>query len=117
MSLLWKLGLVALVALALTALPGGGGALDVVLTALTIAFLCAIALAVYRLFLRYRIDIEGMPDGMRAVLYGSIGLVFLTLCATERLFDTGAGAVAWIALLGLAALGLYRVWVRYRAYG
>lgn len=116
MSTLWKLGLVALVALILTALPGGDGALEVVLTALTIVFLSVIALLGYRLFMRFRIEIEGLADGLRLTLYGSIGLAFLTLCATGRLFETGAGAVIWAALLGVASLGLYRVWARYRAY-
>ena len=42
-QLAWKFGIVAPVALALTALPGGGSALDVVLTVLSIVFFAAIA--------------------------------------------------------------------------
>ncbi len=38
-----RFGLIALIALVLTVLPGGGSALDVVLTLLTIAFFAAIA--------------------------------------------------------------------------
>lgn len=116
MSTLWKVGLILLVALALTALPGGGGALEIVLTLLTIVFFSVIALLGYRLFRRFRMEIETLPDAMRALLYGSVGVAFLTLCATQRLFETGAGAVAWIALLGVASLGVYRTWTRYRAY-
>jgi hypothetical protein len=117
-STLAKFGAIALVALALTALPGGTGALDVVLTALSIAFFTAIALLGYRLFRQFRMELEGLPDAHRAVLYGSIGLAFLTLCATGRLFDVGGGgAVIWLALLGLCSYGIYWVWMRYRAYG
>ena len=39
MQLAWKFGVIALVALLLVALPGGGSALDVVLTLLTVAFI------------------------------------------------------------------------------
>ena len=43
MTVTAKFGLVALIALALTVLPGGDATLDVVLTLLTIAFFAAIA--------------------------------------------------------------------------
>lgn len=113
-----KFGLIALVALALTVLPGGGSAVDVVLTLLSIVFLVAIALMGYRLFMQFRGQIESLPDGDRAVLYGSLGLAFLTLCATGRLFEVGGGgAVVWLTLLGACSYGLYWVWGRYRAYG
>jgi hypothetical protein len=112
-----KFALIALVALALTVLPGGGGALDLTLALLSIAFFVAIVLLGYRVYMRFRDEIEGLPEGQRWALYGSIGLAFLTLCATGRLFDAGgAGAIAWIALLALCSYGVYWVWGRYRAY-
>jgi hypothetical protein len=113
----WKFGLIALVALVLTLLPGGGNALDVVLTVLSIAFFAAIAVLGYRLFRQFRMELESLPDGDRAVLYGSVGLAFLTFCATNRLFDMGGGGpLIWLALLGVCTFGIYRVWTRYRAY-
>ena len=116
-SLLWKFALIALVALVLTGLPGGDDALSFVLAALTIFFFTAIALLGYRLFRQYRMELEGLPDANRAVLYGSIGLAFLTFCATSRLFDIGGGGVViWLALLGACSYGVYWVWTQYRAY-
>jgi hypothetical protein len=114
----WKFGVVALIALGLVVLPGGGGALDVVLTLLTVAFFVAIVALLYRLYRQYRIDLESLSDMLRLVLYGSIGLALLTFTATDRLFDTGgAGVVVWFALLALASYGLFFVWTRYRRYG
>ena len=56
-------------------------------------------------------------DANRAILYGSIGLAFLTFCATSRLFDVGGGGVViWLALLGACSYGVYWVWTQYRAY-
>jgi hypothetical protein len=113
----WKFGVVMLIALALTVLPGGGAALDVVLTLLTIAFFAAIAVLVFRLFRQYGLEIETLDSSLRLVLYGSLGLAVLTFTATNRLFDAGgAGVLLWFALLALASYGLFWVWTRYRRY-
>jgi len=114
----WKLGVVALIALALVVLPGGGSALDVVLSLLTIIFLSAIAFLGYRLYQQYRLDLDGLEPNTRLALYGSIGLAILTVVATDRLFDVGgAGVIGWFALLALCSYGIYWVWLQYRSYG
>ena len=99
-------------------LPGGGSALDVVLTLLTIAFFAAIAWFGYRLFRRNRMEIETLDSRQRLVLYSSVGLAFLTFTATNRLFDEGGvGVLVWLALLGLCSYGVFWVWTQYREYG
>jgi uncharacterized protein involved in cysteine biosynthesis len=113
-----KFGVVALIALLLFLLPGGGTALNVVLTLLTIAFFTAIAVLGYRLYRQYRFEIESLETTQRAVLYASVALAFLTFTATNRLFDIGgAGVLVWLALLGLASYGVFWVFSRYRRYG
>jgi hypothetical protein len=112
-----KFGIVALIALALFVLPGGGAALNVALTLLTIAFFAAIALLGYRAYRQYRFELDTLQGNQRLVLYASVGLAFLTFTATNRLFDEGGvGVLAWIALLALCAYGVFWVWVRYRQY-
>jgi hypothetical protein len=106
---------IALVALALTVLPGGGGALDVALTLLSIAFFTAIGILGYRMYRQFRPELEQLDDRVRLVLYGSVGVAFLVLCATSRLLNGGGfGALGWIALLGLSSYGVYWVWLQYR---
>ena len=115
MQFAWKFGVVALVALLLEVLPGGGNALDVVLTALTIAFFAAIALLVARMYRQYRLDIETLDSSIRLALYGSLAIAVLTFTGTDRLFNAGGGGVlAWFALLALASYGLFWAWTRYR---
>jgi hypothetical protein len=115
---LWKFGLVGLVALALTALPGGDATLRVFLTLLSIAFFTAIAYLGYRLYFQFRDNLEELPERQRLVLYSSVGLAFLTFCATSRMFDAGGlGALAWLSLLGICSYGLYWVWTQHRSYG
>ncbi len=117
MEVAWKFGVIALVALVLVVLPGGGSALDVLLTAITMAFFAAIALLVARLYRQYRLDIETVDQSIRLALYGALALAVLTFTGTDRLFDAGGGGVVlWFALLGLASYGLFWAWTHYRRY-
>ncbi len=113
-----KFGIVALIALVLFLLPGGGEALDVLLTMLSIAFFTVIALLAARLYREHRSTIESLAERERQVLYGSIGLALLTFAATRRLFDAGPlGVFGWLALLGLASYGVYWTWKSSQEYG
>jgi drug/metabolite transporter (DMT)-like permease len=113
----WKFGLIALVALVLVVLPGGGNALDVLLTFLTVAFFAAIALLVARMYRQYRLDIETLDSDIRLALYGSLAIAVLTFTATDRLLNSGgAGVLVWFALLAVASYGLFWAWTRYRRY-
>ena len=110
-------GILALVALAFTALPGGGSTLRVLLTLLGIVFFAAIALLGYRLYREHRFTLDSLADRERLVLYACVGLAFLTFVGTARLWDVGGGGVViWLALLGLASYGVYWVFQRSRDY-
>jgi uncharacterized membrane protein YfcA len=117
MQLAWKLGVVALIALAFTVLPGGGGALRVAGALLSIVFLAALTFLAYRLYRQNRIDIETLDANVRLALYASIAGAVLTVVGTSRLFDVGgAGVVVWFALLALCSYGIYWVWTQWRSY-
>lgn len=111
---LWKFGVVALVALLFTALPGGGPFLNVLLVALTLVFFTVLGYWGYRLYRQYRFELETLTDQQRFVLYSSVGLAFVTLCATGRMFS-GLGVLAWLALLALCSYGVYWVWTQYQS--
>jgi O-antigen/teichoic acid export membrane protein len=108
--------IVALIALAFWALPGGSSTLKVILALLSIAFFAAIAILGYRLYREHRYTIDSLQPVQRAVLYGSIGLAILTFAASSRLLNGGAGILVWLALLGIAAYGVFWVFQRYRSY-
>jgi hypothetical protein len=118
MQFAWKFGVVALIALAVVVLPGGGSALDVAVTLLTILFFAAIAFLGYRLFREHRFELDTLEPSQRLVLYGSIGLALVTFTATNRLYDLGGGGILiWLALLALCSYGVFWVWTKYRRYG
>lgn len=111
-------GIVLLIALAATVIPGGGPALNVIMSALSIAFFAAIALFAYRIYHQQRFTIDSLSDRQRVVLYGSIGVALLNLTATSRLFNAGGlGVLVWLVVLALCSYGVMWVYVSYRRYG
>jgi drug/metabolite transporter (DMT)-like permease len=117
-ELLGKFAIVALIALVLVILPGGGDALNVMITALSIAFFVAIAVMGARLYREHHFTLEALAERQRQVLYGSIGLALLTFAASRRMFDEGGlGVMAWLALLGIASYGVYWTWRASQEYG
>jgi hypothetical protein len=116
LALYWAI--IALIALAIVALPGGGPVLNVVLTLLSMAFFVGIALFAYRLYHENHFTIDALTDRQRFVLYASIGVAMLNFTATSRLFGAGgAGVLVWLILLGLCSYGVMWVYVSYRRYG
>ena len=116
MAIYWAI--IALVALAIVALPGGGPTLNVVLSLLSIAFFAAIALFGYRLWHDHQFTLDSLTDRQRFVLYASVGVALLNFTATSRLFNQGGiGVLIWLALLGLCSYGVMWVYVSYRRYG
>jgi hypothetical protein len=109
--------IVALIALAIVALPGGGPVLNVVLSLLSIAFFVGIGLFGYRLYHDQRFTLDSLSDRQRFILYASIGVAFLNFTATKRLFNAGGvGVLVWLVLLGLCSYGVMWVFVSYRRY-
>ena len=110
-------GILALIALAIVALPGGGPTLNVVMSVISIAFFVAIAMFGYRLWHNHRFTLDSLTDRQRFVLYASIGVAFLNFTATSRLFNTGGvGVLVWLVLLGLCSYGVMWVYISYRRY-
>src|SRR3954447_4581117 len=117
MKMVRNWAIIALIALAIVALPGGGPALRVTMTILSIAFLGGIALFAIRLYRENRFTIDWLTDRQRFVLYASIGVAMLNFTATSRLFNQGGlGILVWLALLGACSYGVMWVWVSYRSY-
>jgi hypothetical protein len=90
------LALAAIVAV----VPGGGTGANVVLQAVSVIFLAALAWVGAIYYREHRISLLALGNVRRAVLYGSIAALAVTLTATDRLWHTSAGSVAWLVLMG-----------------
>jgi hypothetical protein len=109
-------GILALIALALVVLPGGGATVSVVLTVLGAAFLIALGFFLLQLYRENRWTLESMTTFYRVILYGSVGLAFLTFAGYTKLWADGgaSGKVVWLALLALAGYGAFWSWAQAR---
>ncbi len=109
-----NVGIILLVALALSVLPGGGSTIEVALTVLSVAFFTAIAFLGFRLYREHRtFTLESLEDRQRAVFYVALGVAVLTFAATARLMSLGGvGVLAWLALLGASSYAVFWVFAR-----
>jgi hypothetical protein len=113
-----NIAIIVLLAAAVWKLPGGGDTSDAILTLLLVILWAGVLFFGYRLYMEHRMTIHSLDDRMRALLYGSLVVVVLTLVATSRLWNEagGLGVLIWFGLLGLAGWGLATVWRAYREY-
>ena len=115
-SALRNIGIIALVALAVAAIPGGSDTAQLILAILSLGFLAALGFLGYRLYMENKFTLWSMSDQHRALLYGGIAVAAATLVATDRLFNSGLGTILWFCLLGGSVFAVYTAWVESRRY-
>ena len=109
--------IIALIAVLVAFLPGGGQAAEAAVTVLVLAFLATLGLAARQIYRDNRLTYDTLPDDQRAILLGSVGVIVLMIAgADEMLGGGGLGAVLWVTLLACAVLAIIGVWTRSRAY-
>jgi hypothetical protein len=112
-----NVAIIVALALVVWLLPGGRQGAATISNLLTIVFVSGLIFLAYRFYMEQRSNLEILEDRQRAILYGSLGLIAITLVATRRLWDTGGiGAIMWLGLLGAAGYGLVSVWRAWREY-
>lgn len=112
-----NVAIIALLALAITVLPGGDTAADTALMALQIAFLAAIAWFAYRIYREQQLTLATLTDGQRALLFSALGVIALLIAGYDEFRSWGGGGVlAWIALLAGAAAAIFLVWRQATSY-
>jgi hypothetical protein len=111
-----NIAIIALLAIGVALLPGGGAAADTLLAALGIAFMAAVGFLAYRLYRENQMTLWTMSDRDQAVFYGAFGVVALMVAGADKMLETGAGTALWVALLALAGFAIFRTWVEARRY-
>ncbi|MEX0620432.1 MAG: hypothetical protein WD181_02530 [Solirubrobacterales bacterium] len=105
-----NISIIAVLALGVAFLPRGGDFASAVFTAISMAFLAVLTLAVYSASRSNSSTLLALPDSRRFVLYGALGLIVLLFAGTSKMFATGLGTLAWILLLASAVVGIWLVW-------
>lgn len=109
-----NIAILLVIALAVAAVPGGGdgaGLLGAIFSVLIVSLLAYMAARFYR---DHQVDIYGLRDTDRALVYVALGGIVVVFAAWK--FDTGIGWVASLAALALCAgaiVRVYRNWQRY----
>jgi hypothetical protein len=104
-----NIAIIALLALILAAVPGGGNLADGILAVLTIAFLVIIAAMGYLGYRQNRMAYLTLTERQRLLLLGAVGALVLAIAGADELLDTGGGTLAFIAVLALAIFAIVRV--------
>jgi hypothetical protein len=111
-----NIAIILLLALGVAFVPGGGGAAETVLAALTMGFLATIGLLGYRLYSQNQLTLSALPDGRRALLYGAVGAIALMIAGADELLGDGAGTLIWIAVLAASVFAIIAVWHEAETY-
>jgi hypothetical protein len=111
-----NVAILLLLAAAVAFLPGGGTTATVIGAVLSTLVLVSIVVLLARMYREHRLDLEGLGDRWRGVLYGALGVIVLAMAARGRLADTGGGTLIWIVALAVSCYAIYLVWRQYREY-
>jgi hypothetical protein len=111
-----NVAIILLLALGVAFVPGGGDAADTVLAALYMGFLATIGFLGYRLYMQNQLTLSTLSDGRRLLLFGAVGAIALMIAGADEMLDSGAGTLAWIAILAASVLAIIQVWREANAY-
>ena len=104
-----NIAIIALLALVVAAVPGGGNLADGILAVLLIAFLVILGAAGFLLYRQNRLAYLTLDDRQRVMLLGALGAICLMIAGADELLDTGAGTLVWIGVLALSVFAIARV--------
>jgi hypothetical protein len=111
-----NVAIIALIAAAVEFLPGGGRAVEAFAAALWVVFAAGIAFFAYRLYRERAVDLHGLGDRQRALLYGALAVGFFAAAAQPRMWHTGVGEFIWFVLIGMVAYTLLAIYRYSRTY-
>ncbi len=111
-----NVAIILLLAVGVWKLPGGGTAAATLRNVFSILFLGGLFFLGFRLYKEHRIEILGLEERQRGLLYGAMALVVFAIVATSRMWENGLGAVLWLLMLGAGGYAMFTVWRAYRTY-
>jgi hypothetical protein len=111
-----NVAIIVVIALAVVALPGGTNAAGLVGAVFSVLFVALLAYFAGRFYRDHQVDIYGLGDLDRGILYASLGAIVVVLAASGRLTSSTIGTLVEVAALALCAGGLLRVYRNWQRY-
>ena len=109
MRALRNAAIIALLALVVAAVPGGGNVADGIIAVLMVAFLAVIGAAGFLIYRQNQLAYLTLDERRRGMLLAAIGAIVLMIAGADELLDSGAGTLVWIGVLGLAIFAIVSV--------
>lgn len=104
-----NVAIIVVIAALVVVIPGGGTGANVATQAVWLVFLGALGWWASIMYRQHRIALYSLGDKRRALLYAAIGVATLTLIATPRLWNSGAGIIVWFVLISAAAYAVFAI--------
>lgn len=111
-----NIAIILVIAAIIAIVPGGGTAANVVIVAVTLAFLAAAGWVASMLYREHRGSLELLGEARRGILYGAAVVIAVCLTATQRMWQSSLGSVAWLVLLGVSVYACFAVLWSARRY-
>jgi hypothetical protein len=111
-----NVAIIALLALGVAFVPGGGTVADTLVTAMFMGFLASIGLLGYRLYMQNQLTLSTLSDDRRALLFAAVGAIVLMVAGTDELLGRGLGTLVWIGVLVFSVLAIMQVWREANTY-
>ncbi|HEY7933669.1 MAG TPA: hypothetical protein VID48_07575 [Solirubrobacteraceae bacterium] len=108
--------IVLALAAAVDFLPGGRRATLTVEATLTAVFAAGFGYFAYRLYREQHMNIYGLGEKFRPLLYAALAVGLVTITAKQRMWQTSFGEFVWFLLMGLVVYSLIAVYRFWRTY-
>jgi len=108
--------IIALLALAVAVVPGGGNFADGILAAMTVIFVGLIGFGLYVSYRNNRLSFLALDERQRRMFLVAGGAIALMVAGMDELWRTGLGALLWIGVVGFAGFTMVRVVIESRSY-
>ena len=117
LATLRNIAIILLLAAVVAIVPGGGTATSVLLQAASLLFLAVLAWFAAIMYRQHRASLYSLGDHRRGLLYLALAVATLTLSATHRMWNSSAGSVAWLILMGSCVYAVAAIaWAARRPY-
>ncbi len=111
-----NIAILMLLALAIVAIPGAADAAALAGGIVSLILFALLAYFAGRFYRDHQLDVYGLGDTDRAILYAALALIAVVVVGWGHLFARTSGTVIALALLALSAGGLMRVYRNWQRY-
>lgn len=109
MTTVRNVAIIAVLALVVAAVPGGGNLANGILAAISVGFLAAIGASGVVMYRQNQFAYMALTERDRWILLGAVGAIVLMIAGADELLGDGLGVLVWFGVLAASGFAIYRV--------